>query len=100
MDKNKRVLKPWKANLIAFFTEIVIIFVYFLLCADAIDSTLSGDISGAFDEVIVAIWFLNIAILATSICYFVIKPMRTKTTRAWAIFNLIWIVGNIVMMLS
>jgi len=99
-EKGRKGLKIWQANLIAIAIEIVIVVAYFALCWEAIENVLSGDISGGIDDAIVAVWFLIIATLIASIGYLVIKPMRTKTNIGLAIFNLIWVVGNIIMMCS
>ena len=102
MENNtkKKGFKPWMANLIAFILDAFIIIIYFVLCKDAISSILEGNLSGGFDDIISAIWFLNIAILVVSILYLAIKPMRTKINIGWATWNIVWVVGNIYLMYS
>jgi uncharacterized membrane protein len=96
----KKRLKPWIANLIVFFAELIIIILYFYLGWKGIEKVFKGDIAGGFHRVEGVIWFLNIAIIVLSVLIFTIKPLRTKTNIITAIWNLIWIGFNIYLIYS
>ena len=89
--ENKKNFKPWHANLIAFVLECVIIGAYLMLWLGGTSDIIKGDFIGGFDGLIGATWFVCIALLLISIFYLVVKPMRTKITIAWAIWNFICI---------
>lgn len=94
-NEKKQGLKPWAANLIVFALELLTMVIYLKIGGRAIRKVLEGDIGGAFDNVVAGIWFINIAALILAILILVIKPLRTKTNKAIAIWNLIWVALNI-----
>jgi len=96
----KKGLKPWIANLIIFFVELIILVLYFAIGWSGIKNIFSGNISGGFDEVAGAIWFLNVAILIVTLLCFFVKQLRTKANIRWGIWNIIWIAGNIYLLAS
>lgn len=93
-------LKPRTANLIVIFAEIAIMVLYFVLGWKGIKKIFELDFAGAFDSVLGAIWFLNITILALTLCILLIKPLRTPANKRRVIWNLLWIGSNIYMMYS
>jgi uncharacterized membrane protein len=95
METEKKGLKPWAANLIVFGLELLEIAIYFLLCGKAFKNIMSGNFSGAFDDVIGAIWFINISALAIAFAVFFIKPLRTSLNLGIAWWNIIWVASNI-----
>ena len=95
MTKNETEQKPFVPNLIVFLIEVLILLVYFAIVKEAIGSIMEGNISGAFNDVKAAIWFLNISALALTCAIFLIKYLRTKRNKRIAWFNLIWIAWNI-----
>lgn len=95
METEKTGLKPWAANLIVFGLELIQVAIYFALAGKAFKSALSGNISGAFSDVIGAMWFINISALAISFAIFFIKPLRTSFNKGIAWWNIIWVAGNL-----
>ncbi|MFZ9587723.1 MAG: hypothetical protein ACO29U_08995 [Crocinitomicaceae bacterium] len=100
MENEKSGMKPWVANLIVFGLEVCEILIYFALAGRAFRDAMKGDISGAFNDVIGAMWFLNISALAIAFAVFFIKPLRTKLNLGIAWWNIIWVAGNLYMMYS
>jgi hypothetical protein len=94
-NEAKSGLKPWMANLIVFGLELIEIFIYFAIAGKAIGKMLKGDIGGAFDNIIGAIWFVNISALAISFLILFVKPLRTRMNKGIAYWNFIWVAMNI-----
>lgn len=88
-------LKPWQANLIVFGLELLELIIYFAFAGKAFKNALSGNVSGAFDNVVTAVWFINISALAIAISIFYFKPLRTKMNLYVAYTNLFWVASNI-----
>jgi len=87
--------KPWMANLIVFALELIEIFLYFAIAGKAIGKVLEGNISGAFDNIVGAMWFLNISALIIALLILFIKPLRTPMNKGIAYWNIIWVGLNI-----
>ena len=95
MEKEtKSGLKPWVANLIVFGLELIEIFLYFAIAGKAMKQILKGDIGGAFDNIIGAMWFLNISALVIAFLILFIKPLRTPMNKGIAFWNFIWVAVN------
>ena len=97
MNTEKKGLRPWQANLIVFGLELIEIFIYLKLAGRAIGDALRGDLSGAFHDVVGAVWFINISALVIAFAIFFIKPLRTPMNKWIAWWNIIWVAGNIYM---
>ena len=91
----KSGLKPWKANLIVFVLELIEIILYFAIAGKAVGKILKGDISGAFDNIIGAIWFINLSALLIAFLILFVKPLRTPMNKGIAYWNFIWVALNI-----
>ena len=91
----KSGLKPWMANLIVFVLELIEIILYFAIAGEAVGKILKGDISGAFDNIVGAIWFVNISALAIAFLILFVKPLRTSMNKGIAYWNFIWVAMNI-----
>ena len=91
----KSGLKPWKANLIVFVLELIEIILYFAIAGKAVGKILKGDISGAFDNIIGAMWFINISALLIAFLILFVKPLRTPMNKGIAYWNFIWVALNI-----
>jgi hypothetical protein len=91
----KSGLKPWMANLIVFVLELIEIILYFAIAGEAVGKILKGDISGAFDNIVGAIWFVNISALAIAFLILFVKPLRTPMNKGIAYWNFIWVAMNI-----
>lgn len=91
----KSGLKPWMANLIVFVLELIEIILYFAIAGQAVGNILKGDISGAFDNIVGAIWFVNISALAIAFLILFVKPLRTPMNKGIAYWNFIWVALNI-----
>ena len=87
--------KPWMANLIVFALELIEIFLYVAIAGKAIGQALEGNISGAFDDIVGAMWFLNISALVIALLILFIKPLRTPMNKGIAYWNIIWVGLNI-----
>ena len=87
--------KPWMANLIVFALELIEIFLYFAIAGKAIGKVLEGNISGAFDNIVGAMWFLNISALIIALLILFRKPLRTPMNKGIAYWNIIWVGLNI-----
>jgi len=98
--EEKKGMKPWVANLIVFVLELIEIVIYFALAGKAIKKAFKGDFAGAFEGVAGAIWFINISALLIALAIFLIKPLRTKTNKWIAWWNIFWVAGNIYMIYS
>jgi hypothetical protein len=99
-NETKSGLKPWMANLIVFGLELIEILLYFAIAGKAIKKILKGDIAGAFDNIVGAMWFLNISALAIAFLILFIKPLRTPMNKGIAFWNFIWVAMNIYSMYS
>lgn len=93
-ETNSR-FKPWMANLIVFFLELIEIILYFGIAGKAISNALKGDISGAFNDIVGAMWFINISALFIALLILFIKPLRTRMNKGIAYWNIIWVALNI-----
>lgn len=91
-------MKPWQANLLVFFLELLQLIIYFAIAGSAFKNVTSGNFSGAFNDVRAAIWFLNLSALAISFAIFFVKPLRTRFNVRIAWWNIIWVAGNIYML--
>ena len=91
----KSGLKPWMANLIVFVLELIEITLYFAIAGKAVGKILKGDISGAFDNIIGAMWFINISALLIAFLILFVKPLRTPMNKGIAYWNFIWVALNI-----
>ena len=94
-NETKSGLKPWIANLIVFGLELVQIFLYFAIAGKAMKNIFKGDIAGAFDNIVGAMWFLNISALTIAFLILFIKPLRTSMNKGIAYWNFIWVALNI-----
>lgn len=92
----KKGMKKWVRNLIVALLEIAIIFSYFAIGGDAILKIFEGDIVGGFEQVISAMWFVNIAILLVTILCF--TWLRTKLNVFTGIWNVFLLIGTLYMM--
>lgn len=88
-------LKPWQANLIVFGLELLQIIIYVAIAGKAFKNGMKGNLGGMFDDVIAAIWFLNLSALAIAAAVFYFKPLRTKNNLYIAWWNVIWVVSNL-----
>lgn len=96
-ENGNEIMKPWKANLIVFGIEVLTIIIYFMIAGKAMKDIMSGNLSGALNDVVGAVWFLNLAALGLALTILFYKPLRTTLTKFVAIWNLIWVAGNIYM---
>ena len=60
MSEKSNEMKPWKANLIVFGIELLTIVIYFMIAGKAVKDIFSGNLSGALNDVVGAIMFLNL----------------------------------------
>ena len=88
---NKKKFKGWMANLIALFIQIIIGAVFVILYGKGVSAIYSGNLSGGFESIKYAIWFMNIAVFIVSLIYLFVKPMRTILTIIFAIWNFVCI---------
>jgi len=89
-------MKPFWANAIVFFLELLIVIIYLAIGYTAlIDSAQNFDFSGMFRGVRNAIWFINIASLCLSLLIWLYKPLRTPQNKKIAISNTGWVLFNI-----
>ena len=97
-QEKKRVRR---ANLIALVVELVIIAVYLIVgLGGIINGVQSMDFAGMFESVEAAILILVVATLVAAVIFLTVKPLRTKTTIKWAIFDIIWAVLTIISLVS
>ena len=99
-NETKSGLKPWMANLIVFGLELIEIFLYFKIAGRAMKQIFEGNIAGAFDNIVGAMWFLNISALTIAFLILFIKPLRTPMNKGIAYWNFIWVAMNIYSMYS
>ncbi|MBR4775004.1 MAG: hypothetical protein IK008_02785 [Bacteroidales bacterium] len=86
-----------RVNLIANLSEIVIIVLYLVIGFGGIkNAIMNGNFVGIFESVKTAILFFSIALLVMAVLFLVVKPLRTKSTTSWAIFNIVFAILNLI----
>lgn len=88
-------MKPWISNLIIIVIEVFLVFMSFVIGADAIKCTLNGDFAeymSVMEDMINYVRAIGIAFVILSIVFLLVKPLRTKLTHFLSICIILWFI--------